>query len=477
MRGSADPIGVGEGDLVLSDDGFGFTFERAQEADLPNVSRVAYFDSADYRQAQAEARRLVAASDRVATSSLPLVLSPAEASGIGERLLQDAWVMRERGFFCLPPSLLALDPADEVQLRAGGRTRRLRISAIDDGSARQIESVATDPSLYEPFVGAERSIRQTAALRQTGRALLVFLDLPLVSDAQDPDAPMVAAYADPWPGTVQVFKGSILVASLAAAASLGETVEDFWSGPLDRWDRVNPLRVSLINGSLSSADDAAVFAGANALALENPDGGWEIVQFADAELVGPGRWHLTRLLRGRCGSEQAMANPLPAGARVVVLNQALGQLALSAAESRLPHTYIYGPAGKPLADPAFQSLDRTFSAAGLVPPAPCHVRFAWHENGDLTISWLRRDRSPAAASLLQAETPRSDPDSYDLEILSNSAVVRSFTAIAQHSQVYTAVEQAADFPSGLPDLLTVRVFQRSSVIGRGRPKTESLHVR
>ena len=84
---------------------------------------------------------------------------------------------------------------------------------------------------------------------------------------------------------------------------------------------------------------------------------------------------------------------------------------------------------------------------------------------------------PAATQLLQAETPRSDPDSYDLEILAGGAVIRTFSAIPQHSQTYTVAQQAADFPSGLPNPLTVRVYQRSSVLGRGRPKTESLYVR
>ena len=121
-------------------------------------------------------------------------------------------------------------------------------------------------------------------------------------------------------------------------------------------------------------------------------------------------------------------------------------------------------------------MTQTFAAAGLIPPAPCHVCFAWAENGDLTISWFRRDRAPAAAQLLLAETPLSDPLSFDLEILSGSSVVRTFSNVLQHSQIYTAAQQAADFTSGFSNL-TVRIYQRSSVIGRGRPKTEVLYVR
>ena len=386
--------------------------------------------------------------------------------------------MRERAQFALPPSGLALDPADEILLDAGGRVRRLRLTAIDDAGARRMEAVATDPSIYETFVGAGRATAPVETLRQPGRALVEFLDLPLLSEAQNPSAPLVAAYADPWPGAVAVLKDGTANATLTRPAVIGETVGDFWSGPLDRWDRVNELWVRLVGGTLSSAEDVAVLAGGNALAVRNGDGEWEIVQFAAAELVGPDTWRLTRLLRGRRGTEQAMRSPVAAGARVVVLNEALGQLALDAGQARLPHTYIYGPAGKPVSDPAFQTVTLAFAAEGLTPPAPCHVRHAWAPNGDLTISWLRRDRAPAADHLTLAETPLSETsESYDLEILSGGAVIRTFTAVPQHSQIYTASQQAADFPSGLPNPLIVRVYQRSSVLGRGRPKTESLYVR
>ena len=68
-------------------------------------------------------------------------------------------------------------------------------------------------------------------------------------------------------------------------------------------------------------------------------------------------------------------------------------------------------------------------------------------------------------------------ESYDLEIISGGAAVRTFSAVPQHSQTYTAAMQAADFPSGLPNPLVVNVYQLSSALGRGRQKMESLYVR
>lgn len=476
MRGTAELASLGESDLVLPQSGFGFSFERAQESDLPNASSVSFIDAADYREAVVQSRRLVTGSERAANSALPIVFDSAAASGIGDRLLQDAWVMRERARFALPPSHLALDPADEVLLNAGGRTHRLRLTEINDGLSREMEAIATDPALYEAQVGAARSVRAVTDLRRPGRALVEFLDVPLLSEAQNANAPLVAAFADPWPGEVAIIKDNALNTRLSAAAILGETTEALWSGPVNRWDRVNTLTVTLYCGALASADEAAVFAGANALALRNPDNEWEIVQFAEAALIAPGTFRLSKLVRGRYGTEQAMRAPLPAGARVVLLDKSLGQLALPQSEARLAHTYTYGPASAPPGDPAWQNITTAFTAAALRPLAPCHVQFAWQANGDLALSWIRRDRSPAA-NLGRAETPLSDPDAYDLEILSGGCVIRSVPSLPQASFLYTAAMQAADFPSGLPDPLTVRLYQRSSVLGRGRPKTESLYVR
>ncbi len=317
MRGRTQPFNLGVSGLVLAEreEGFGYSFVRAQESDLPLVSRVGHIDGdQDYRQASVEARRLIGAANRVASSSLPLVLDEAQAGGIGARLLQDAWVMRESAKFALPPSAIALDPADEIVLAADGREHRLRITQIDDAESRAIEAVATDPSLYDAFAGPAQAPRLAQMLAAPGRALLFFLDLPWITDGQNTAAPFVGAYADPWPGTVAVLRsasdaGFALDASLTLPMSFGVTTADFYSGPPWRWDRVNALCVKLTNGALSSADDIALFGGANALAVQNGDGDWEIVQFAAAAMTGPGEYTLTRLLRGRRGSEGAMRAP------------------------------------------------------------------------------------------------------------------------------------------------------------------------
>ena len=475
MRGRADPAAIAEDDLALPDnaDGLGFSLVRAQETDLPNVSRIAYIDAdADYRQASAEARRLVTRSDRVATSRLPIVMDQGQAVGIGERLLQDSWVMRETATLSLPPSRLALDPTDEIVFASGGRDHRLRLTQIDDAAARAIAAVATDPSIYEPLTGPSRGPLAAQSLAPPGRALAVFLDLPLLTGNEVPHAPTVAAFAAPWPGAVQVLKSAsdsnfALSRALTRAATLGRTTADFYSGPVWRWDAVNALHLRLNAGTLSAKDDLAVLGGANALAIQNADGEWEIVQFAAATLTAPNQWTLTHLLRGQSGTEGAMRNPVAAGARVVILDGATAQLDLAQNETTLPFFYAWGPQGKALSDPSWQTAQLQFQGIGLRPLSPVHL-CARRQSGDVVLSWIRRTRQ-GGDNWDQTDVPLAEEsERYDVEILNGSgAVVRTVTANPATTYTYTAAQIAADFPSGLPYPFHYRVYQLSAAFGRG----------
>src|SRR3546814_18510434 len=56
--------------------------------------------------------------------------------------------------------------------------------------------------------------------------------------------------------------------------------------------------------TLESVGDAAMLGGANRAMV-----GGELLQFGEAEIVGPGKWRLSRLLRGRAGPARAMSHP------------------------------------------------------------------------------------------------------------------------------------------------------------------------
>jgi hypothetical protein len=241
----------------------------------------------------------------------------------------------------------------------------------------------------------------------------------------------------------------------------------------------NVLIVDLISGTLESVTDLALFGGANALAVESASGLWEIVQAGTAELLAPGRYRLTRLLRGQRGTEGAMANPVPAGARVVVLDNALASLPITEADLGIPWNWRIGPAARSVSDETYVAATFTPAGAGLRPFSVAHVEQPWcrpRSPGDLTIRWTRRSRALAADSWGAVEAPLAEEaEAYEVEILDGAAVKRVLGSTTP-SALYGDADQTADWgaPLGLGQTLTIRITQLSTRVGRGAPRTVTL---
>lgn len=273
--------------------------------------------------------------------------------------------------------------------------------------------------------------------------------------------------------------GFELLTSFGTRARIGVLAFDFWSGPTSRFDLGNVLIVDLLSGTLESVTDLTLLGGANALAIESTPGAWEIVQAGSAELTAPGRYRLTRLLRGQRGTEGAVGNPAPAGARAVVLDDRLASLPIAEADLGLPWNWRIGPASRPMSDETYAAQGFTPEGVGLRPFSVARVEQPWRTPrtpGDLTIRWTRRSRSLSADNWGVVEVSLSEEtEAYELEILDGATVKRVLSA-ANPSALYTAAQQTADWgaPLGPGDTLTIRIFQLSALVGRGAPKTVTL---
>jgi hypothetical protein len=162
----------------------------------------------------------------------------------------------------------------------------------------------------------------------------------------------------------------VLDTTLAVRATIGETIQPLPAGPTEYWDEGSVLEVKLYAGELASATpDTILSGGTNSLALGTPDGDWEIVQFADAVLTGSQTYRLTKLLRGRLGTEHAIRLALALGAPVVLLNEAVTKIDGKPAERLAARFYAYGPQALDIADPAWQQTTFAAKAVGRMPMA------------------------------------------------------------------------------------------------------------
>ena len=482
-RGNVSVTALDVSGLAVENEGDpGYSFARAADTDLPGALRLSFADPfRAYASASTEGRKSIGNAQNVATLATAAVLDPAYATDVATSLLQQAWAARETGSIKLPPSLLALDAGDAVTVAVDGLTMPFRIKAVDTTTFRMAELVGFDPSLLK-VSSPPQAQSGTPRLGSYGPPLIAFVPLPPVTGAEPQLwAPRVAAYAKPWCG-IDVYRGNggggfDYVVTIDAPATLGVLTSPLPAGPVDRWDRGNTVSLQLFGpAQLLSLSDAQVLGGGGAIAVENVAvGGWEVLQYRDARLVGAGAYALTTLLRGQLGTEGAMANPAPAGARVVVLDaNTLVPLDMTPDQRDLVQMLRYGPSLYGPAHPTYTEVSLAFPATGLRPFSVSQVRGACLPGGDVLFAWVRRTRFAGDGWDPDAVPLNEEAERYDLEILGpGGAVVRTAAGLTAPAFLYTAAMQAADF--GAPRAsYTLNLYQLSAVVGRGQVATRTV---
>ena len=466
QRGGAPVVDLTEDELVLPDESPPARLTRTQESDLPRETTLGFTNIwTDYQRGAAASRRLVGGSTRSAHADLAIVTTDTEAERRAEIWLQDLWAGRENADFLLPVSRLAVAPADVIGVTIGGRRRLLEVQEITDVECRTIKARSIDPDVFSLALPPPQR-RPVAVPAAVGPVHALVLDLPSLNAEQTVLA-RLAVFADPWPGPVAVWISSdglsYRQAGVAMAPSVvGQTLDALAAGPTGRWQNAS-VRVRLYGGALAAVSDTALFAGANAAALQRADGAWEVLQFGHAELVGDRTYSLSRLLRGQAGSEWAMGAPLAAGTPFVLLDQHLVTIAsgLDALERSLQLRVIVS--GRDQGDPAALRLAATPHATALKPLTPVHLK-ATRGAGGVTLRWIRRTRIDG--DTWAGEVPLGEADEqYVVEIVSGASIARTLAAAAT-SVLYASADELADF--GAPQAsLHVRVTQVSATVGRG----------
>ncbi|MGQ0565952.1 MAG: baseplate multidomain protein megatron [Gemmobacter sp.] len=445
---------------------------RAPEAETVGKVRLAYVEAeGDYALRQAEAIFPDDASRATSQSDLALVLTPAEARSVTERWLAEARVARDGARFALPRSQGRLGAGDVVALDGV----QYRIDRIEQAEAGLVDAVRIEPSVYTASDAAEERVipRPFAAPVPT---YPVFLDLPLLTGAEVPHAPHLAVAAQPWPGTVGVWSapgddGFALNTLIAAPSVIGLTETPLFAARLGRWDRGEPLRVRLSAGTLSSATELSVLNGTNVVAIgTGGTEGWEVFQFATANLVAPLTYDLSMRLRGQAGSDGDMAPVWPAGSTVVLLNGAPRQIELALTARGLARNYRIGAAERGFDDPDVVAITAAFRGIGLRPYAPAHLKAGMLAGGDLAFTWVRRTRIDGD-SWLSAEVPLGeDREAYVVRVTAAATILRE-EEVTVPGWTYTAADQVAD---GLSGPYEVSVAQMSERFGPGAFRTLAL---
>jgi len=443
---------------------------RSAMAETPQGLTLRYIDSGkDYEAAAVSKFRGVVDYGSLPATDVPIVTDLANAQRIVDHMLYDAWSQRTTGSFGLMPSYMALEPGDAVRVVEGGFDVTLRIESIADGDYRMIEARSFTGSIRQGVDDIDRVYNPDEVVTPVEPTVL-FMDLPILGDSADPGRPYIASYSNPWSG-VNIYRSVTdsnfsLDAQVAVPAVIGETTQPFSRGPLGLWDRTTELYVELLSGHLTSLPEVDVLEGSNTLAIENSTGGWEVVQFATAELVGVGTYKLTDLLRGQLGTEDGIEDTLAAGARVVLLQAStLAQLPLPLDGINRSYYLRYGPSSIDIGDPLYSTESKAFTGRGLRPLSPCHLRATTDGADNTTLEWIRRTRINGDNWEYLGDVSLGEAfEKYEVDVISGGSVVRTLAVTDATSVVYTGANKVADGVSGSFDM---EVYQLSDLVGRG----------
>ena len=452
MRDKATPVEIATERFAERDDTDGLTeFSRAPEAEMSGRVRVRFVQAGgDHDIAAEEAVLPDDATHAVATTDLPLALTRAEGRQVAERWLSETRVARDSVRFALPPSKLALGAGDVVRMpdgddQVGGL---FRIDRVDQGAMQMIDAVRMEPSVFEPGQ-IDEDLPSLRGFVPPVPVLPVFLDLPLLTGDEVEHAPHLAITAQPWPGAAAVYASAsddnyALEATVTARATVGRTETPLSAAPLGIWDEGPVLQVRLMSGALESRDGEAVLNGANLAAIgDGSSGGWELIQFQQAELIAPDTYWISTRLRGQAGSDGLMPSIWPTGSWFVLIDGAVGQIPLTSAQRQIARHYRIGPARRPVDDPSYTYLVEAVDGNGLRPYAPAFLQIEADGSGDLSASWIRRTRIDGDNWEL-ADVPLGEAvEAYRVRVVRGTTVLREETVTAP-AWTYLLADQIAD---------------------------------
>ena len=326
--------------------------------------------------------------------------------------------------------------------------------------------VAGEPGVYLPGPDG-RARGSIAPFLPAVPVYPLFLDLPLMTGQEEPQAPHLAVTATPWPGRVALWgadgaDGFTLNGLRTQPAVMGETENALAAARPGLWDRGPALRVRFAGGAVAAAAEGAVLNGANLAAIGDGSAeGWELFQFAGAALVGPNTWDLSIRLRGQAGTEADMPAFWPAGSQVVLIDAAVTQIDLPPSLRGLERTWRIGSAERGFDDADVVERRLGFAGIGLRPLSVAHLRVG-PGSGGARFHWLRRTRIDGD-NWASAEVPLGEErEAYHLRVRRGAVVLRE-VEVAVPEWTYPPAWRQADGP----DPVTVEVAQLSARFGAG----------
>jgi len=485
-RGGSSVVTIDADDLdarsASGKPGVQITTSREMDSQLPRVLTIKHVDyDREYEAGEQYGERLNTDAINDVKMELPIVLTAGEAVGKAETLLYLRWLERFDVSFSIPGTYNQLEPGDVVTLETPEGDISLRLVAINYTSDGRLECRAkyNNAAIYTPAALASSPIvTGPSTLPVLGPTTPIFLDVPYIHPAQADPSFLMAMYgsSDTWPGAVLVRTddyGSTwteIQGFSSPGAAIGSASNTIGEVDSRVWDKGSVLSVSMLNGELFDATEIAVLNGGNHFAYGAP-GRWEIIGVQKCTLVSAASYKLSDMLRGRKGTEWAMS--LHAiGDKVVALSETdVTTIGMSSSAIGLERTYRAVTLDMEVEGAADQLF--TYQGVNLECLSPVYFYgYVVDATSDWSFSWIRRSRTDGEWRDLVDVGLGETTEAYELDIFTDNTyttVKRTITATTQ-TCLYTSAQQVADFGSNQATVYA-KVYQMSSIVGRGYPAT------
>ncbi|PCJ29603.1 MAG: hypothetical protein COA94_00985 [Rickettsiales bacterium] len=435
----------------------------AQELELPEKINITHIDKGrEYDTATTSSKRQTVSSKEQVNIILPISMNQQQAKQIADITLYNAWQERKNYQLTLPPKYGYLEPTDIITVQTGNITHQMRIVKTDMQRTAQMRIVATNynANMYDfhSSIQGEYEYQEYDFPLPVAKTKIELIDTPPLPSDQTTATVRIAVIPEHenWNG-VAIYKTTNdgydykLLTTTNIASITGVSLNKLPPAASTIFDYRSEIIVQLPYGELNSVIELVLLNGANAALIGN-----ELIQFQHAELIADHQYKLTKLLRGRQGTEHAI-DTHSEGERFILLNE--GILEGKVSHDMIGRSVLYKPVsiGSTLAET--ESVEFTHYAIHLKPFAPVHVTAEHVENNIIKLSWIRRARTNHQWRD-NVDIPLGEEyEKYEIDIKTSDGKLITTIESTEPAALYDRDQSQ--------DNLTATIYQISSIVGRG----------
>lgn len=446
-----DDLAVARGEVLT-----GRTVERRPVEAVPRRLSVRHYDPERDYQAGSQSAERQGTGWEEAQVDLPATMNAASARQraadlLRRRMLGRRTVMLARGW-----DALRLGPGDVIALEGQGGGWRVEATEWE-GMAVRIALTAVPARVISAPDVADGGAAVLQPDRMAGPTHVMIVETPQLHDSlvDTPQLFVAASGGDSgWRGSAILLReetgGYVPLGSVRRGAVTGIVLTALGAGTGKMFDSVSTVEVQVHDADaiLAPVSDAALMNGANACMI-----GGELVQFGAVSPSGPQRYRLSRLLRGRRGSEPWMEGHA-AGEDFVLLD---ADSLLPMGEGRALVGRLSQVAAQGLGDATPAEAARVADGRAMRVPSPAHVRIAGDMTGGITVRWTRRSRLGWAWNDGVDAPLGEEQEAYLVEIWAGVDVLRSESMAAPFwTYPPDAIANDLSRAGGAPLMLIVR---------------------